>query len=191
MSIPADLSSDCGSIIWDIGECDSYLERSNDSVNLCEIAAYSSNQPTDLYESSNSNGTASSKNNGYCHSTLVSRNDVVGNILDNRTSSSATKHNKSPASKSAALSNQMKLIESRSKDSEHRDGDSFITDRLNQAVNYKSCESDSGTSRQLSSRSCKGKKFKYVPGVTEEAAELYSMHNKSKSWPELEEEGKL
>ena len=192
MSISANLSTDSTRIIWDIGECDFYLERSNDSINVPAIASSSSNQPLKLNESSGSSSFAQVVQIGRCHSDSVSMNDAVGNTLDNRSSLIATEHSESPASIAAELSSQKKFSKSNSKDPVHRDGGSIITYESNQAINYKSCEADfSGNSRQLSSRSCKGKKFKYVPGVTEEAAELYSMHNNSKSWPELEDLGKL
>lgn len=201
MSISANLSTDSTRITWDIGECDFYLERSNDSINVPDMVVSRSNQPSELNESSNSSSSAEVVQDGRCHSDSVSMNDVVGNTLDNRSSlivNEDTKvvnveRSKSPASIGAAeRSSQKKLSKSKSKDPVHRDGGSFITYESNQAIQYKSCEEDFyGNSRQPSSRSCKGKKFKYVPGVTEEAAELYSMHNNSKSWPELAEEGKL
>ena len=43
--------------------------------------------------------------------------------------------------------------------------------------------------RHRSSRRCIGKPFKYVPGVTEVAADLYGINKNSKSWPELQVEG--
>ena len=200
MSTSANLSTDSTRIIWDIGECDFYLERSNESINVPDTVVSSSNQPFELNESSNSSSSAEVVQYSRCRSDSVSMNDVVGNTLDNRSSlivNEATKvvnvgHSKPPAIKAAEVSSQKKLSKSKSKDPVYRNGGSIISYESNQAIQYRSCEEDfSGNSRQLSSRSCKGKKFKYVPGVTEEAAELYSMHNNSKSWPELEEEGKL
>ena len=43
--------------------------------------------------------------------------------------------------------------------------------------------------RHRSSRRCIGRPFKYVPGVTEVAADLYGTYENRKSWPELQSEG--
>ena len=193
MSIPADLSSECGGSLWDMGGCDSFFEIPNDSINIPEIAVKSSNQPLELHESSSSNSVIISKDNSLCLDDAVCINNVVENILDISTSICATEQINSPVIKSADLSDQKRLSKSKSKDrdSVHRSR-GRVTGEPNQAVNNKNYETDSGyvNFRQLSSRSCIGKKFKYVPGVTEEAAKLYSMRSTSKSWPELEEEGK-
>jgi hypothetical protein len=192
MSIPADLSSECGGSLWDMGGCDSFFEIPNDSINILEVAVNSSNQPSELHESSSSNSIIVSKDNSICLDDAVCLDNVVENILDISTSICATEQINSPGTESADLSDQKRLSKSKSKDRDavHRSG-GRVTGEPNQGVNNRSYETDSGyvNMRQLSSRSCIGKKFKYVPGVTEEAAKLYSMRSTAKSWPELEEEG--
>lgn len=175
-----------------MGGCDSFFELPNDSINILEIAVNSSDQLLELHESSSSNSIIISKDNSFCLDDAVCINNVVENILDISTSICATEQINSPGIKSADLSDQRKLCKSKSKDKDsvHRSG-GRVPGELNQAVKNRNYETDSGciNFRQLSSRSCIGKKFKYVPGVTEEAAKLYSMRSTSKSWPELEEEG--
>lgn len=187
MSIPADQSTDCEGSLWDMGGCDSFFEIPNDSSSILESAVKSSNEPLELHESSCSDSIIISKDNSFCLDDAVCINNVVENILDISTSICATEQINSPVMKFADLSDQKRLSKSKSKDKDfvHRSGGRVTGDNRNY-------ETDSGNVnlRQRISRSCIGKKFKYVPGVTEEAAKLYSMRSTSKSWPELEEEGK-